>query len=66
MDDFDQTMNRLQRSPEGRQNLQKSNKDGISEQENMSSKNMAYNGSHKQIGTKKMTGSLNGSIRGQG
>ena len=27
---------------------------------------MAYNGSHKQIGSKKMTGSLNGSLRGQG
>lgn len=45
MEDFDQTMTRLQRSPEGRQNLQKSNKDGISENENISNKNMAYNGS---------------------
>jgi len=51
IDDFDQAMNRLQRSPDDRLNLQKGNKNiegtpGLGPEDNMSnSNNLMYSGS---------------------
>jgi hypothetical protein len=55
IDDFDQAMTRLHRSPDGPTNQQR---------DNISNKNMVYSGSQHQItATKKMTGSVVGTLR---
>jgi len=72
IDDFDQAMNRLQRSPDNRSNQQKTDKNiegtpGLGPEDNMSnSNNLMYSGSQHQMGSnKKMAGSAVGTLREQ-